>query len=131
MAQARKPSPGGAPQTSAGSPQFHLNGPGPHKGDWLAASTGDLPPAQQEQTLQKDPTFQSLPPDRQKHLLDRLRIFNSLAPEKKQKILNRMEFYEHLPPEKQAEAHTCSSSIRVCPPTRGARYRRPSARCAI
>src|SRR5271157_4242845 len=105
LAQARPVNPGAVPQSASGGAQIHPKGPGPHNGDWLR-QFGELPPAQQEQTLQKDPMFQSLPPDRQKHLLDRLRIFNSLAPEKKQKILNRMEFYEHLPPEKQAEAHS-------------------------
>lgn len=104
MAQARPANPGAVPP-SAGSQQFRVNGPGPHKGDWLRKYSG-LPPAQQEQWLEKDPSFQALPPDKQQHLLDRLRIFNSLAPEKKQKILNRMEFYEHLPPEKQAEANS-------------------------
>jgi hypothetical protein len=105
MAQARPASPGAAPQSSATGQQFHLNGPGPHKGDWLRKYFG-LPPAQREQTLEKDPSFQALPPDTQQHLLDRLRAFNSLAPEKQQKILNRMEIYEHLPPEKQAEANS-------------------------
>ena len=105
MAQARPVNPGVVPQPSGGGQQFKLNGPGPHKGDWLRKYFG-LPPAQREQTLEKDPSFQALPPDAQKHLLDRLRTFNSLDPEKQQKILNRMEFYEHLPPQKQAEANT-------------------------
>lgn len=111
IAQART---GGAAQSSA-SPQLHLKGPGPHKGDWLRKYFG-LSPSQQEQTLERDPSFQALPPERQKHLLDRLRSFNSLAPEKKQKILNRMEFYEHLPPEKQAEAHTLFEQYQGLPP---------------
>ena len=105
LAQARPVNPGVVPQPSGGGQQFKLNGPGPHKGDWLRKYFG-LPPAQREQTLEKDPSFQALPPDAQKHLLDRLRTFNSLDPEKQQKILNRMEFYEHLPPQKQAEANT-------------------------
>jgi len=105
LAQARPAvNPGAVPQSSGGGQQFKLNGPGPHKGDWLRKYFG-LPPAQQEETLEKDPSFQALAPDAQKHLLDRLRTFNSLAPEKQQKILNRMEFYEHLPPEKQTEAN--------------------------
>ena len=104
LAQARPVNPSTAPQPSAGQ-QFHFYGPGPHKGDWLRKYFG-LPPAQREQTLEKDPSFRALPPDAQKHLLDRLRTFNSLDPEKQQKILNRMEFYEHLPPQKQAEANT-------------------------
>jgi len=104
MAQARTLPPGAIPQSSSNGQQFKLNGPGPHKGDWLRKYFG-LPPAQREQTLQKDPSFQALPPDTQKHLLDRLRTFNSLPSDKQQKILNRMEIYEHLPPEKQAEAN--------------------------
>jgi Protein of unknown function (DUF3106) len=98
IAQSNGPAPGTAPRP-------HLNGPGPHQGDWLRQFS-TLPPAQQEQKLQNDPVFRSLTPEKQQHLLDRLRNFNSLAPDKKQKILNRMETYEHLPPEKQAQAQT-------------------------
>jgi len=87
------------------APRPHLNGPGPHQGDWLRQYS-NLPPAQQEQKLQNDPMFRSLTPERQQHLLDRLRNFNSLSPDKKQKILNRMETYEHLPPQKQLQAQT-------------------------
>src|SRR5450631_363810 len=104
LAQAGPANPGAVPQSSGAGQQFKLNGPGPHKGDWLRKYFG-LPPAQQEQSLEKDPSFRALGPEAQKHLLDRLRTFNSLAPDKQQKILNRMEFYEHLPPEKQAEAN--------------------------
>ncbi len=111
IAQAR---PAGAGPQSSGNPQLHLKGPGPHKGDWLRKYFG-LPPSQQEQTLEQDPSFQALPPEKQQHLLDRLRMFNSLAPEKKQKILNRMEFYEHLPPEKQAEAHSLFEQYQKLP----------------
>ena len=105
MAQARPANSGVVPPPPGSGPQFKLNGPGPHKGDWLRKYSG-LPPAQQEQTLEKDPSFRSLPPDTQRHLLDRLRSFYSLSPDKQQKILNRMEMFEHLPPEKQAEAKT-------------------------
>ena len=105
LAQAAPMNPGAVPQTSGGGQHFKLNGPGPHKGDWLRKYFG-LPAAQQEQSLKKDPSFQSLPPATQKHLLDRLHSFNSLTPDKQQKILNRMEIYEHLPPEKQAEANS-------------------------
>jgi hypothetical protein len=105
LAQALPANPGTVPQASGAGQQFRLNGPGPHKGDWLRKYFG-LPPAQREQTLEKDPSFRALPPDAQKHLLDRLRTFNSLPSDKQQKILNRMEIYEHLPPEKQAEANS-------------------------
>jgi hypothetical protein len=89
---------------SGTAPKPHLNGPGPHKGDWLR-QYGTLPPAQQEQKLQNDPMFRSLSPEKQKTLMDRLHFFNSLAPDKKQQVLNRMETYEHLTPEKQQQAN--------------------------
>ena len=114
LAQAREATPGAIPQPPAGGQSFKLNGPGPHKGDWLRKYFG-LPPAQREQTLQKDPSFQALPPDTQKHLLDRLRTFNSLPSDKQQKILNRMEIYEHLPPEKQTEANNLYKQFHSLP----------------
>lgn len=83
--------------------QFHPQGPGPHRGDWLR-KYGNLPPSQQEQQLQHDQGFRSLPPERQNQLLDRLRNFNSQPPEKKAQILDRMETFEHMTPQQQASA---------------------------
>jgi Protein of unknown function (DUF3106) len=94
------PAPG---QGSSGGYQPHLNGPGPHRGDWLRKYM-TLPPDQQEKQLQQDPSFRNLPPEKQNHLLDRLRKFNSQPPEKKAKILDRMETFEHMTPEQQTAA---------------------------
>jgi hypothetical protein len=115
-----------APAPKASSP-FVLNGPGPHKGDWLRKYFS-LPPSQQEQKLRQDPTFHSLPPDRQQHLLDRLRKFNSQPPEKKQQILNRMETYEHMTPQQQVTAQNLFQRYHGLPEDRRAQvsqeYRR-------
>jgi hypothetical protein len=83
--------------------QFHLNGPGPHRGDWLR-KYGALPDNQQEQQLRQDPGFRSLAPQEQQKLLDRLHSFNSLSPNGKAKLLDRMETYEHLTPAQQQKA---------------------------
>src|SRR5215470_9370802 len=83
-------------------PKPHLNGPGPHKGDWLRQN-GTLTPAQQEKKLENDPLFCSLTPEKQQRLLDRLQVFNSMSPAKKQQVLNRMETYEHLSPQQQRQ----------------------------
>jgi hypothetical protein len=94
------------PNTSPGATgnyQFHPQGPGPHRGDWLRKYMA-LPPNQQEQQLQHDPSFRSLPPEKQNHLMDRLRNFNSQPPEKKAKILDRMETFEHMTPAQQNQA---------------------------
>jgi hypothetical protein len=93
-----------APNSNSGY-RFQPKGPGPHRGDWLRKYMA-LPPHQQEQQLQHDPSFKSLSPDRQNHLLDRLRKFNSQSPEQKAKILNRMENFEHMTPEQQQAARS-------------------------
>ena len=83
--------------------QGHLNGPGPHNGDWLRKNS-QLSPAEQEQKLKNDPVFRSLTPEKQQSLMNRLRNFNSLSPSKKQQVLERMEKYEHLTPAQQKQA---------------------------
>jgi hypothetical protein len=107
-------SPPASAQGSNGGYQPHLNGPGPHHGDWLRKYMA-LPPAQQERQLQQDPSFRSLPPDKQNHLLDRLRNFNSQPPEKKATILNRMETFEHMTPEQQTAARSLFQRYRNLP----------------
>lgn len=115
--------PPGSPPMNAGPPgspqvpnsyQPHLNGPGPHHGDWLRKYMA-LPPAQQEKQLQQDPSFRSLPPQKQDQLLDRLRNFNSQPPEQKAKILNRMETFEHMTPAQQATARNLFQRYRNLP----------------
>ena len=115
MARSGVANPGAVPHPAGRGIQLHLVGPGPHKGDWLRQYY-TLPPSQQEQKLQQDPSFRSLSPDKQQHLLDRLRKFNSLSPDKQAKILNRMEAFEHLPPEKQNEARSLFHQYQTLPP---------------
>jgi len=95
-------------------PKTHLNGPGPHKGDWLR-QYGELPPAEQEKKLQSDPVFRSLTPEKQQSLMNRLKSFNSLPPLKKQQVLNHMETYEHLSPEQQKQADSLYQRYRALP----------------
>jgi hypothetical protein len=102
----------GPPQALAPKPR--LNGPGPHKGDWLR-KYGSLPPAEQEQKLESDPVFRSLTPDNQRRLIDRLHFFNSLSPAKKQQVLNRMEVYEHLTPAQQGQFDNLSRQFHSLP----------------
>jgi hypothetical protein len=107
-------SPPASAQGSNGGYQVHLNGPGPHRGDWLRKYMA-LSPDEQEKQLEQDPSFRSLPPEKQNHLLERLRKFNSQPPEKKAKILNRMETFEHMTPEQQAAARNLFQRYRSLP----------------
>lgn len=114
------PHAGGNPSSSppnVATPQLHLNGPGPHRGDWLRKYMA-APPSQQEQQLQQDPAFRGLPAEKQKHLLDRLRNFNSQPVDKKEQILNRMETYEHLTPVQQEAAQNMFQRYRNLPTDR-------------
>jgi hypothetical protein len=116
--QARQSAPAPAPtptqQAGGQANNFHLQGPGPHRGDWLRKYM-TLPPHQQEQQLRRDPGFQSLSPERQSKLLDRLRNFNSQSPEKKAQILNRMETFEHMSPQQQQQARNLFNQYRNLP----------------
>ena len=107
--QQNAPRPNNQPQSY--KPQGGNNA---HRGEWLRKYM-TLPPNQQEQQLQHDPSFKSLPPDRQNHLMDRLRKFNSQPPEKKQQILNRMENFDRMSPQQQQQARTLFDRYRALP----------------
>ena len=99
------------------NPQFHVNGPGPHRGDWLR-KYGDLPAPQQERQLRQDPNFRNLPPEQQQHLLDTLHSFDNLPPDRKATLLNRMETFEHLTPQQQQQARGLFQRYRSLPEDR-------------
>ena len=104
----------GAVENAAKHYTFQPKGPGPHRGDWLRKYMA-LPPNEQEQKLQNDPSFRSLSPEKQNRLLDRLRKFNSQPPEKKAQILNRMETFEHMTPQQQQSARNLFDRYRNLP----------------
>lgn len=110
-----------APQTARPNPQpggqFHVNGPGPHRGDWLRQNW-NKPVPQQEQQLRQDPHFRSLPPDEQQKLIDRLHRFDNLPPDQKAKILNRMDAFEHLSPAQQQQAQGLFQRYKAMPADR-------------
>lgn len=107
------------PNAQAGG-QFHLNGPGPHRGDWLRQNW-NKPGSQQEQQLRQDPRFRSLPPDQQQKLIDRLHRFDNLPPDQKTRILNRMEMFEHLTPAQQQQAQGLFQRYKAMPQDRQSR----------
>jgi len=100
--------------------QFHLNGPGPHRGDWLRQNW-DKPMPQQEQQLRQDPRFRNLSPQEQQKLIDRLHHFDNLPPDQKTRILNRMEAFEHLTPAQQQQAQGLFQRYKAMPQDRQSR----------
>ncbi len=104
------------PQQAHPQAQVHAQPQG-HAGDWLRHYK-DLPPAEQERELQRDPTFRRLPPARQQLLRQRLRHFSSLPPQQQLRMLNRMETWEHLTPTQKAQARQLYGQMRQLPPDR-------------
>jgi hypothetical protein len=88
-----------------------------HAGDWLRKYK-DLPPAEQERELQKDPGFRRLPPQQQQQLRERLQHFSNLPPQQQLRMLNRMETWEHLTPEQKEQARQVFNQIKQLPPNR-------------
>ena len=88
-----------------------------HAGDWLRRYK-DLPPAEQEHELQRDPGFRRLSPERQQQLRQRLQHFSSLPPQQQLRMLNRMETWEHLTPEQKQRARQIFGQMRQLPPDR-------------
>ena len=109
------------PQSARPSPQaggqFHVNGPGPHRGDWLRQNW-NKPMPQQEQQLRQDPRFRNLSPDEQQKLIERLHRFDNLSPNEKAKVLNRMEAFEHLTPTQQQAAQGLFQRYKAMPADR-------------
>jgi len=97
-------------------PQAHPQASG-HAGDWLRRYK-DLPPAEQERELQRDPGFRRLSPERQQLLRQRLRHFSSLPPQQQLRMLNRMETWEHLTPSQKQQARQLYGQMRQLPPER-------------
>ena len=118
--QRQNGSPQGGRGNSQGGGQFHVNGPGPHRGDWLRENW-NKPAPQQEQQLRQDPRFRNLSPDQQQKLIDRLHHFDNLPPNEKTKILNRMEAFEHLTPAQQQQAQGLFQRYKAMPPDRQGR----------
>jgi hypothetical protein len=108
-----------APQlrAQASKPQTARPRPQGHAGDWLRRYK-DLPPAEQERELQKDPAFQHLPPAQQQMLRDRLQHFSNLPPQRQLQMLNRMETWEHLTPDQKQQARQVFGQLRQLPPGR-------------
>jgi Protein of unknown function (DUF3106) len=88
-----------------------------HAGDWLRRYK-DLPPAEQERELQKDPGFRHLPPAQQQLLRQRLQHFSNLPPQQQLRVLNRMETWEHLTPAQKDQARQVFGQMRQLPPAR-------------
>jgi hypothetical protein len=91
--------------------------PGARPGDWLRRHQ-NVPLAEQQRALERDPAFRSLPAERQQQLRQRLQHFNSLPPEQQNRILHRMDTFERLSPQQRQQARDIYGQFHGLPPER-------------
>ncbi len=103
--------------------QFRQGVPPGHLADWLNQHR-NLPPAQQEQLLLKDPTFLRLNPMEQRKVLNQLHQMETMNDQQLQRRLARAELIEHLSPADKIEVNASAERMRDLPPERRQMLRR-------
>jgi hypothetical protein len=94
--------------TQAGHPSMTAPRPVPgpkanqeHLGQWMDRHS-NLPLADQQRALEKEPGFRDLPPQTQQRMRDRLTQLNNMTPEQRRRMLDHTEAMEQLsPPQRQ------------------------------
>jgi hypothetical protein len=72
-----------------------------HLAQWMDRHS-NLPLADQQRALEKEPGFRDLPPETQQRMRDRLTQLNTMTPEQRRRTLERTEEMERLtPPQRQ------------------------------
>jgi hypothetical protein len=90
-----------APHPGAGPKLTGPKGNQEHLAQWMDRHS-NLPPAEQQRALEKEPGFRDLPPQTQQRMRDRLTQLNNMTPEQRRRTLERTEAIEHLtPPQRQ------------------------------
>ncbi|MHB1022168.1 MAG: DUF3106 domain-containing protein [Acidobacteriaceae bacterium] len=73
-----------------------------HLNQWLRQHQ-NLPLAEQEKALEREPGFNRLPPQAQNRMRQRLRQLDAMPPERRQRYLNRIEAMERLTPQQRQQ----------------------------
>jgi Protein of unknown function (DUF3106) len=96
--------------------------PGPkanqeHLGQWMDRH-GNLPLADQQRALEKEPGFRDLPPQTQQRMRDRLTQLNNMTPEQRRRVLEHTEAMEHLTPPQRQQVRGALEQYRGLPEDR-------------
>lgn len=118
-AQASSPEQPGAPLRYPSANGHTLLASQVHLPDWLDQHR-NLPIAQQELLLRRDPTFSQLAPQTQSRLLEQLHHVDALAPARRERYLARNEALERLTPTERAAFNQSMQQMTALPPDRRA-----------
>lgn len=79
---------------------------------------GDMPLAQQQKALEKEPGFQDLPTETQQRMRDRLTQLNSMPPEQRRRFLERNEAIANLSLPQRQQIRGAMQQFSSLPPER-------------
>jgi hypothetical protein len=100
------PKPGGVPKQN----QEHL-------GQWMDRHS-NLPLADQQRALEKEPGFRDLPQQTQQRMRDRITQLNKMTPEQRRRTLEHAEAMEHLSPPQRQQVRGALEQYRGLPEDR-------------
>ncbi|HXC97047.1 MAG TPA: DUF3106 domain-containing protein [Edaphobacter sp.] len=102
-----------APKPGGGGPKANQE----HLAQWMDRHS-NLPLADQQRALEKEPGFRDLPPETQQRMRDRLTQLNNMSPEQRQRTLERTEIMEHLTPEQRQQFRSSVQQLGAFPEDR-------------
>lgn len=105
---------GGRPEVAGAQSGGQRQG---HLGQWLA-SHSNLPLADQQRALEKEPGFRELPPQTQQRILDRLTQLNKMSPEQRRRLLDHTEALEQLTIPQRQQVQGALQQFRALEPNR-------------
>lgn len=88
-----------------------------HLGQWMDRHS-NMPLADQQRALEKEPGFRDLPPETQQRMRDRLTQLNNMSPEQRRRMLERTEIMEHLTPEQRQQFRSSVQQLGAFPEDR-------------
>jgi hypothetical protein len=107
---APRPGPGAKPGVGPKSNQEHL-------GQWMDRHS-NLPLADQQRALEKEPGFRDLPQQTQQRMRDRITQLNNMTPEQRRRTLEHAEAMEHLSPPQRQQVRGALEQYRGLPEDR-------------
>jgi hypothetical protein len=106
-----------APRTVQAPKQNGAKGNQEHMAQWMERHN-NLPLAEQQKALEKEPGFRDLPPQTQQALRNRLTQLNNMPPEQRRRMLEHTEIMERLTPQQRQQFRTASEQYQGFPEDR-------------
>jgi hypothetical protein len=104
----QSPHPVQVPKQNGGKPNQE------HLGQWMDRHS-NLPLADQQRALEKEPGFRDLPPQTQQRMRDRLTQLNNMTPEQRKRMLEHTEVMERLTPEQRQQFRAAAEQYQGLP----------------